>query len=178
MNLQFHATVEDIYDFIIDMLDKSYYIKGVNLFPDFETYDVEKGINVDEIEYYDRFYISKNEVEDADDYREFSSKRINTIGIDLGTRKPTESSMTEMIMWISAKDEIDPDFKRIINKFKRSMNRGAWGVAPGPMGGRFFYKNHMYTDRAKRAYEQGTKLCAYGGSVYFELPGKELHEDS
>ena len=78
--------------------------------------------------------------------------------------------MTEMIMWISSEIDIDADFKKIINKFKGSMHRGAWGIGPGPNAKKVFYKNHLYTERAKIAYEKGIKLCAYGGWTYFELP--------
>lgn len=170
MNVQFHATLEDIYDFIVDMFSRKYIIKGIIIFPEFEIHDITEDIIMEDIKSYDIFCISKYEIIDIKSYKEFCKNRSNTIGIDIGTRKPSQTSITEMIMWIGSDNEIDSDFKKIINKFKRSMHRGAWGVCPGPNPEKYFYKNHLYTERAKIAYRQGVKLCAYGGWTYFELP--------
>jgi hypothetical protein len=133
-------------------------------------HDIHDDINILDFKKYNCFYVSKTRIEDVGDYKEFSLKQINMIGIDMGTQKTTESSMTEMIMWTGAEDEIDSDFKKVINRFKRTMHRGAWGMTPGHEKEKYFYKNHLYTDRARKAYEQGVKLYAYGGFVFFELP--------
>lgn len=41
------------------------------------------------------------------------------------------------------------------------MLRGAWGVGSNPNSEKYFYKNHLYTENAQKAYEQGVKLCGY-----------------
>ena len=171
MNVQFHATIEDIFDFLVNMLNMKYYVKGTILFPDFECYSISEIVSVNDIKKYDRFFISKEIIEDASTYNEFVTKQINNIGIDIGSQK--EGTMTEMIMWICSENKIDSDFRKIINKFKKSMLKGAWGVGPKPNSEKYFYKNHLYTENAKKAYEQGVKLCAYAGSTYFELMNEQ-----
>ena len=74
MNVQFHATLEDIYDFIVDMFSRKYIIKGIIIFPEFEIHDITEDIIMEDIKSYDIFCISKYEIIDVKSYKEFCKK--------------------------------------------------------------------------------------------------------
>lgn len=170
MNLQFHATYDDIYELINSIIiECRYSIKGIMLFP---KYTIEKYDFHNEIKKYDYIVISKNSILEANNNYEFMRLQDNNLIIEIGISSSTE--IKESSISIFSEGPIDSDFKKVINKFKKSMHKGAWGVGPNPNSARVFYKNHLYTERAKIAYEQGVKLCAYAGWTYFELSdGKE-----
>lgn len=169
MNLQFHATYDDIYELINSIIvDYRYNIKGITLFP---KYTIEKYDFYNEIKKYDYIIISKNVILEANNNYEFMRLQDNNLIIEIGMGSSTE--IKESSISIFSEGELDSDFKKIINKFKRTMHKGAWGTGPNPNVEKFFYKNHLYTERAKIAYKQGVRLCAYAGWNYFELPNAD-----
>ena len=74
----------------------------------------------------------------------------------------------KLIVYQMAAEKNDPDWKKIINKLKRSMNRGAWVKNP-KTGAREYYKKHMYTDNAKKLYENGIAICPIADWNEYEL---------
>ncbi|MBQ3891651.1 MAG: hypothetical protein II740_09945, partial [Lachnospiraceae bacterium] len=90
----------------------------------------------------------------------------NKLGITIG--KETEEKLLESSMWVWAEREIDSDLRRIINSFKKIMNRGAWVIGPNDSSKKY-YKNHMYTNNAKTAYENGILICPLAGWNHYEF---------
>ena len=77
-------------------------------------------------------------------------------------------------MGIWSELEIDPDFKKTITSFKKKMNKGAWVINPYN-NARKYYKNHMYTNNARLAYEKGIKILPVAGWNLYELKNEYMN---
>lgn len=64
-------------------------------------------------------------------------------------------------------------WRKIINNLKKDMLKGAWVINPHN-GSKEFYKNHMYTNSAKKVFEDGVKICALAGWCIYILDGQYL----
>ncbi len=166
ISIQFHATCLDFSEFIIEMRKKEYIVYGLIFFPQFEIVEFTKIIKSTDIEKYNMLIISKSELQKEENYNTFIKKQDNNLGITIGNGP--DDGLYESAMWIWSESEIDPDFKKIINSFKKKMNRGAWILNPYN-NAKDYYKNHMYTDNAKLAYQQGVKIRPIAGCTLYEL---------
>lgn len=164
-NIQFHATIEDIYDFILSFYDNRYTICGVAFSPNFEIEYLSKELI--NIKKYHCIVISKKEIHTAKNNYEFMKMQDNNLIIEIG--KIDNEMIKESAISVFSETEIDTEWKKIISTFKKSMLRGAWVVNPNPNGGKVYYKNHLYTENAKNAYENGIKICPICGWNVYEL---------
>ena len=154
INAQFHAANSDLLKFILEMKNKNFYVCGIKLF-DFEIVNITDDLNEKAVNF-----------TKADTYEDFLKAQVNNLQLSIGKEK--DGKLFESSLSVTAVDEIDPDWKKIINKLKRSMNRGAWVKNP-KTGTREYYKNHMYTDNAKQLYENGITICPIAGWNEYEL---------
>ena len=165
MQTQFHAANSDLLKFILEMISKKYYVCGIRLF-DFEIVNISDDLNEKAVNEFDMVFVSKNAFTKADTYEDFVKAQDNNLQLSIGKEK--DGKLFESSLSVTAVDEIDPDWKKIINKLKRSMNRGAWVKNP-KTGAREYYKKHMYTDNAKKLYENGIAICPVAGWNEYEL---------
>lgn len=166
-NLQFHAMPEDIYKFIKKLLqEKCYSVCGVILFPDFVAKSIEDELTIDDFTKYDMVVISTQEIQYADNYRDFMRCQNNNLGVTIGHE--VDNKLKESIMWVFAEHEIAQAWKTIIGRFKRNLLKGAWVVNP-ISGEKDYYKNHRYIINAKKAYEKGMEICPIAGWNKYEL---------
>lgn len=166
INIQFHATNADIFDFVLMMLNKDYKACGIRMFPKFEITLITKELNLQEINTFDMIIISKTNIQTATCYRDFISMQNNNIGITVG--KESNGKLFESSLWVFSEKDIDLAWKREINELKKKMIKGAWVNVPNT-NKRFFYKNHLYTNNAKLAYESGTIICPMAGWNTYDL---------
>lgn len=165
LSIQYHATHEDILEFI-SAIDERYVVGKVILFPDFKVVEVGKEAKAAEIEDADMLVISKSNIQQSDDYNSFIKMQDNNLVINAGKEDDNKLCESQMSVWTEG--ELDSDFVKIVKTFKKQMNRGAWVVNP-INGAKKYYKNHLYTDRAKLAYEKGIKICPVAGWNIYEL---------
>lgn len=165
-SIQFHATSVDILEFLDEMIKSGYNVCGVTLHPNFEILLEIKKSNPTDINCLDVIIISKTKVKTADNYNDFITKQDNNIGITLG--KERDGKLFESIMWIYSECKIDTELKKAMNNFKNKMNRGAWVKDPYS-NIKKYYKNHLYTNNAKLAYENGVTICPLAGWNTYEL---------
>lgn len=173
INFQFHATPEDIYKFIKNLLhDKRYTACGVILFPEFAAKSITDEFTIDDFTKCDMVVISTQEIRYSDNYRDFMRCRDNNLGITIGHQ--ADNKLNESAMWVFAEHEIAQVWKTIIGRFKRNLLKGAWVVNP-ISGAKGYYKNIRYTINAKKAYEKGMKICpAAGWNIYELIDEQEL----
>ncbi|MBR4085963.1 MAG: hypothetical protein IKK33_16950 [Lachnospiraceae bacterium] len=171
MSLQFHATIEDIYEFIIGVKDiQSYRICGITYFPNFTIENVEENMDVTDIKKYDYIVISKNRIPSAKNNYEFMKLQNNNLIIDIGTNN--SEGIKESVISVFSETEIDSDWRKLLNNYKKSLLRGAWVLNPGT-NAKSYYKNHKYTVNAKKAYESGVKICPIAGWNIYELTNEQ-----
>jgi hypothetical protein len=165
-SIQFHATNEDLYELVMEIIHGCYKVYGILDYPQFEVIELTEKLDKTTFSKYRVIIISKNKVTIANSYNEFIKLQDNYLGIRIGI--DTNEELTESFIWTSSATDIDSDWKKIISSFKKKMNKGAW--ATSLYGGKKqFYKNHLYTDRAKSAYEKGVKIRPMAGCVVYEL---------
>lgn len=170
-SLQFHATTDDIYKFVIELLGNSQYNAcGIILSPKFKIIEFDKLCDFHAFEKFEMIFISKEQINFYENYKDFSENQDNNIGILLGYNDA--DTIKESSMWIKSEDVIDKDFKKCINRFKNNLINGAWIVNPYT-GDKAYYKNHKYTINAKKAYESGIKICPIAGWNIYELVSEE-----
>ena len=165
MQTQFHAANSDLLKFILEMKNKNFYVCGIKLF-DFEIVNITDDLDEKAVNELDMVFVSKKAITPAETYNDFIKAQDNNLQLSIGKEK--DGKLFESSLSVTAVDEIDPDWKKIINKLKRSMNRGAWVKNP-KTGAREYYKKHMYTDNAKKLYENGIAICPVAGWNEYEL---------
>ena len=156
---QFHAANADLLKFILEMKSKNFYVCGIRLF-DFEIVNINDDLDEKAVNELDMVFVSKKAITSAETYNDFIKAQDNNLQLSIGKEK--DDKLFESGLSVTSVDEIDPDWKKIINKLKRSMNRGAWVKNP-KTGAREFYKDHMYTDNAKLLYKNGITICPIAG---------------
>ena len=166
VNIQFHATHDDLYEFIMEMKKKQYTVFGVILFPQFNILSISENIETSEMMVLDMIVVSKKAISKTDNYRDFMKNQDNNLVITAG--KEVDYKLYESSMGVWSELEIDSDYKKIINSFKKKMNRGACVLNPYS-NIKKYYKNHLYTCNAKKAYEKGVKICPVAGWNEYEL---------
>lgn len=174
LSLQFHATVNDIYEFV-NSLSKSenYNACGVIFAPSFKVEKISIVSSINDFKRYDMIVVSKERIICDDNYKQFICKQDNNLVITVGYNG--NDILKESTMWINAEKDIDKDWKRIINMYKKSLLKGAWVVNPNT-NEKAYYKNHKYTINAKLAYESGVKLCPITGWNIYELTNEQNKE--
>lgn len=164
---QFHARRREIFEFAFEMAEKNHlYITGVECFPEFKhsiICDIDQAVDNIKI----RKIILSRDIPDAsvNDY-DFSVQNKGNLSIQLG--QEVDGTIRESNIGCVANGAVDKLWIKMINGYKRKMLRGAWGVNP-INGARCFYKNHYYTEAAKKAYKDGCTLCAAAGNCVFEI---------
>lgn len=171
INMQFHATIEDIHKFILSVIENdNYRICGIKYFPNFTIENVEENMDVADIKKYNYIVISKNIIPSAKNNYDFMKMQNNNLVIDIGTNDNGE--IKESAISVFSETEIDSDWKRVINNYKKSLLKGAWVVNPNT-NAKAYYKNHKYTANAKKAYESGVKICPVAGWNIYELTNEQ-----
>ncbi len=171
LSLQFHATIKDIYEFVNNLLQHdTYKACGVILNPGFKLENITTDSSINDYKRYDMIVVSRRKIISCNNYKEFIRKQDNNLGITVGDNGG--DGLKESTIWINSENEVDEDWKRIINSYKKSLLKGAWVINPNT-NSKAYYKNHKYTVNAKLAYENGMKICPIAGWSMYELTNEE-----
>lgn len=171
MNMQFHATIEDIHELILSIINNyKYKICGIRYFPNFTIENIADNLEITDIKKYDYIVLSKNSIPIANNNYDFMKMQNNNLIIDIGTSDNGE--IRESAISVFSETEIDSEWKRVINNYKKSLLKGAWVVNPNT-NARAYYKYHRYTINAKKAYENGTPICPIAGWNKYELVSED-----
>lgn len=173
INFQFHALRRETIDFLISKIHE--YNLGIiainSSFPElsYKIYNSSTILdniidNAEEI-----LLITDLNIIKAKSYIDFLSKNKGFLSVYLG--KECDEILGESRIAGTAEGETLLIWRKVINQYKRKMNKGAWGIAEWG-GERKYYSSHMYTDLAKEKYEKGSKICAFAGNCIFELENK------
>lgn len=166
LSIQFHATYIDLFEFVIEMYKNNFSVCGLILFPRFEIIKITEELETCDMKKFNMIIISKLDIQNEDSYESFIKKQDNNLLITIG--KESNDELYESSMGIWSEFEIDSDFKQYITSFKKKMNRGAWVLNPFN-NSRKYYKNHMYTNNARLAYERGVRILPIAGWNLYEL---------
>ena len=113
INMQFHATIEDIHKFVFSLIESSNYrICGIKYFPNFTIENVMKNLDIADIKKYDYIVLSKNSIPSAKNNYDFKKKQNNNLIIDIGTNDNGE--IKESAISVFSETEIDSEWKRVI----------------------------------------------------------------
>lgn len=165
--LQLHARRREMFEFAFEMAEKNHlYIIGVEWFPEFKyniICDIDQAVDNIKIR---KIILSRDILDAAASDYDFSVQNKGNLSIRLG--QEVDGTIMESDIGCAADGVIDKLWMKMINGYKRKMLKGAWGVNP-VSGARCFYKNHYYTDAARKAYKDGYTLCAAAGNCVFEI---------
>lgn len=161
---QFHARRREIFEFAFEMAEKNHlYITGVEWFPEFKYNSIcDIGQAVDNL-LIRQIILSKNIPDAAASDYDFSVQNKGNLSIQPG--QELDGKIMESNIGCIADRTIDKLWIKMIGEYKKKMLKGAWGVNLSN-GARCFYKNHYYTENAKKAYKDGYTLCAAGNCVF------------
>lgn len=172
INLQFHATQEEIIELIKRSLNSfNLYMISIKIFPTFqwelisinEFQDKLSIINESEMIF---LRTSKPDVL-PNEYMKFLNENKNSLVFSIG--KQNDNILKESSIGTIAEDiETLKIWKRIINEFKKNMLRGAWVINP-KNGTKGFYKNHYYTTMAQKAFKEGVRIEPIAGWTLYYL---------
>lgn len=167
MNIQFHAKKREIIKFIRNIVDENK-VKafGIVLFPEYEAEEIINFDNQKVLKY--NFIIlchDKIEIDNSKNFDKYLKQVNGDLIISLG--KDDEVELVESSMGVVYNDNIDLLWKRIINKFKKNLIRGAFVVTPNGKSG--YYPKHGYTIGAKEAYERGVIIKPIAGWNHYFL---------
>ncbi|MBD5465855.1 MAG: hypothetical protein HDR22_08575 [Lachnospiraceae bacterium] len=173
INFQFHALRNETISYIINKV-KEYNLNIIAInssFPElsYKIYNSSTILyniinNAEEV-----LLMADGNIIKATSYIDFLSKNKGFLSVCLG--KECDEILGESRMAGTAEGETLLIWRKIVNQYKRKMNKGAWGIAEWG-GERKYYSSHMYTDLAKEKYEKGSKICAFAGNCIFELENK------
>lgn len=165
--IQFHATAKELVDFVKKVLtDNRYNICGIQYFP-FVIDTLSGELNESELKRYEHIVIAKGDIPTAETNGTFMRLQSNNLIIDIGADE-NDAVLKESAFTVFSEEGIDADWKKAIADFKKQLHKGAWAVNPSA-NTKDFYKNHLYTEGAKQAYERGVRIVPVGGWVYYEL---------
>ncbi len=164
---QFHARRREIFEFAFEMAEKNHlYITGVEWFPEFKhsiICDIDQAVDDIKIR---KIILSRNIPDTAASDYDFSVQNKGNLSIRPG--READGKIMESDIGCVADRAVDQLWIKMINEYKEKMLKGAWGVNPSN-GARCFYKNHYYTENAKKACKDGYTLCAAAGNCVFEI---------
>lgn len=173
INLQFHATREEIIEFIKTTVDEyNLFLITVELFPEFKfkmisTNDFMQELDIIRNSRMIFLRLDKPELTFTE-YNKLLKENQNSLVFSLGKQTDTlleEFSLSTMV----TEPETLILWKKIINGFKRILMKGAW-VVDSISGNMRFYKNHYYTPLSQRMFMEGLKIVQFQqSSCYYVL---------
>lgn len=170
INFQFHALRSETISFIIDKI-KEYNLNIIVINSSIPklSYKIYNSSTIlyniiDEAE--EILLMTDETIIEATSYIDLLSKNKGFLSVYLG--KECVEFLGESRIAGTAEGETLLIWRKIVNQYKKTMDKGAWGIEEWS-GGRKYYSNHMYTALAKERYEKGSKICAFAGNCIFEL---------
>lgn len=169
INFQFHATREETSIFICDKV-KENKLKVVILqtIPNFE-YKVIDSLSISEGIICDAemvlLYINQS-IKKESNYIDFLKENSGFLFIRLG--KQDNQILRESTISGTAENENLKLWRSIITQYKKSMHKGAW-IIGGYSEVKKYYKDHRYTQGAKRMYENGVAIMDIGANNTYIL---------
>jgi len=170
-NVQFHANPTETISLIKDFAKEyNLHIVIIELYPSFivnllnDVGDIE---NVS-ICLTNRFclYINKPDTT-ANSYLDFLDRNPDCLSVTVG--KFTDNQLEESLLATQTEDsEYLKIWKKVLKKFTSVTLSGAWVVNPNN-GTKVFYKQHRYTEGAKKLFDDGVKIIPVAGWNYYIL---------
>lgn len=170
--VQFHALPTEVIDFAVEWA-KTYdlYLVRSRLFPEFEVAlvaapDIDS--SVVDINEWQMITLCRTAPDvNIPDYNDYMESTVGCLVIDVGRHKDNELKESAVSAVCDDNEEMKL-WKTIIKKFKSTLMSGAWAVNPYT-GDKGYEKYHRYTEAAKSAYENGTKILPFAGCNYYVL---------
>lgn len=172
INVQFHAEPTEVMRFLKDCA-KEYdlHIVLIENNPDFVANLITEAEYIPEdakISNTNRVCLSISEpCMLASSHLEFLDKNSDCLSVTIG--KFHDNKLVESVL-ATQTDNADSlkVWKRIVKKLNSITLAGAWVVNPNN-GAKVFYKQHRYTEGAKKLFEDGVKIVPIAGWNYFVL---------
>ena len=172
INVQFHAKPAETIKFIKDCAkDFNLHIVKVDLHPSFEVNLLNQAdgkLESMSICGTNRvcLYLNKPDTHTSS-YLEFFDKNLDCLSITVG--KYCDNQLEESILATqTGNSECLKVWKKIVKKFNAVTLSGAWVINPNN-GAKVFYKQHRYTEGAKKLFEDGVKVVPIVGWNYYVL---------
>lgn len=164
INLQFHATKEDIIELIKKtLIEFDLYMVAIKLFPEFKwelisIHEFDDKLNIINESRMVFLSVSKPEVI-PNNYMEFLKQNNNSLVFDIGQLK--DNILVESAIGTIAQDlETLKLWKKIVNRYKRTLLKGAW-IINDESGIKEFSKNHYYTSKAQKEFKHGCRMVQF-----------------
>ena len=171
INVQFHAEPTELVRFIKDCV-KEYdlYIVLLENNPDFVAkivIEAEYSVNI-KISDTNRVCLSINEpCITSSNLLEFLDKNPNCLTVTIG--RYSDNKLVESVLAAQTDNTSSLKvWKNVVKKLNSITLAGAWVVNPHN-GAKVFYKQHRYTERAKKLSEEGVNILPIAGWNYFVL---------
>lgn len=169
--IQFHATKEDFFMYIEDILNNIQFVYGIEIIPQFKQYKIDKESLSQCLRKCKFVVVSEKLMPLYDSYEEFSDNTNNKLIISLG--EENDNRLVESSIGVISDTDINSEWVKIIKSIKKNMLRGAWCINTCN-GAKQYYKNHMYTLNAKKLYDDGVRIFPITGWNIYELTNNEV----
>jgi len=169
ISFQFHATREETSTFISDKIkENKLMVVSLHTFPFFEYKVIDSSsISDDQICGSEMILLYMNQhINKASNYIEFLRNNSGFLCIRLGAQD--DKILRESFISGTADNEDLKLWRIIINQYKKTMHKGAW-IIGGYNKKKKYYKDHRYTDMAKKMYENGITIMGMGGDNTYVL---------
>ncbi len=167
--VQFHITMKEMTLFLEEIMrENKLKCYGYIYFPEHQIVEIN-AFSTEEIKKYNEVWISREGKDFSLSSKDILTSRGGDLIIHLG--KDDGEELSESAMGVVAEEEIDLLWKRVINRFKRKLLKGAYVVSPSGMKG--YYPNLRYSAGAKEAYDNGIVIKPVAGWNHYELVEKE-----
>lgn len=173
INLQFHCLPKELIEFAeACAIEHKLFCVGMIFFPDFKTTKIENYGSLQDVETFDRICLCVTEPDLlAKSALEFSRKNPDCLSLSIGKHN-NEGLGESGIGAQTDNNEALKIWRKIAKKWKNITLLGAWVVSPHTCA-KSFYKNHRYTEAAKKLSDEGVTIKPIAGWNYFVLGSEE-----
>lgn len=169
IGFQFHSDVCETAKYIIDIVkENDLKVAIVQNYPDFEysivdscKIELDMVIKAQEILL---FVLQPKQIKD--NYLEFIRTNEGCLSIRFGIQNDT--MLRESIIGGIAENDSLAFWRKIISKYKKTMYKGAW-ILDENSGVKRYYKDHRYSQGAKKMYGNGISIYAIAGNCKYVL---------
>jgi hypothetical protein len=172
INVQFHCLPNELVEFAETCaIEHKLFSVGLVFFPDFKATKIENYSSMQDAEKINRICLSVSEPNlSAKSVLEFSRKNPDCLSLSIGKHDKEGLVESGIGAQTDNKDALKI-WRKIVKKFKTLTMEGAWVINPNN-NAKEFYKNHRYTEAAKKAAEGGVTIKPMAGWNYFILGQK------
>lgn len=169
INLQFHGLPEEMIKFAEECaIEYKLFSVEIAFSPDFKANLINDYGSLQDVEKINRICLCITEPDcSVKSVLEFSKKNPDCLSLSIG--KHDDEGLVESVLGAQTENKNALKvWRKIVKQLKATTLEGAWVVNPHT-NAKEFYKNHRYTEAAKKVADEGVAIKPFAGWNYFIL---------